>query len=270
MKKSSRVSATGVSALLLGFLFALPLDLTALPRLQPRKRTRTATPSVTPLPPTATRTNTPMLPTATPTRTGTATAPTATRTATAAVPTATRTATPLPSPTATPTPVSSACTIFPADNPWNTDISGYPVHANSATWVNFIGLTKFLHPDFGTFWNGGPIGIPYVVVPANQPRVNVAFQYADESDPGPYPIPNNPPIEGGPDSDGDRHILMVGLERCELHELSTHGLPPPARTRTTTAGGRAPEPTSTCAATRFARMDGRPPTPPGCRSCPGS
>jgi hypothetical protein len=93
------------------------------------------------------------------------------------------------------------------------------VHPNSAAYVNFIGTAKFLHPDFGTFWNGAPIGIPYVVVPGNQPRVPVAFLYADESDPGPYPIPNDPPIEGGSDSTGDRHILMLGLERCELHEL---------------------------------------------------
>jgi hypothetical protein len=132
--------------------------------------------------------------------------------------TPTRTAT-LPPPTATPTPRTSACTIFPGDSPWNTDISTYPVHPNSVAYVNFIGPSKFLHPDFGTFWDGGPIGIPYVVVPANQPRKAVAFQYADESDPGPYPIPDNPPIEGGPNSTGDRHILMLGLERCELHEL---------------------------------------------------
>src|SRR5687768_3190886 len=131
----------------------------------------------------------------------------------------TKTRTPTRTPTPTPTPGSSACTIFPPDNPWNTDISSYPVHPNSATYVNFIGATRFLHPDFGTFWNGGPIGIPYVVVPANQPLKPVAFLYADESDPGPYPIPDNPPIEGGPNSTGDRHVLMLGLERCELHEL---------------------------------------------------
>jgi hypothetical protein len=47
----------------------------------------------------------------------------------------------------------------------------------------------------------------------------VAFLYADESDPGGYPIPDNPPIEGGADSTGDRHILMLGLELCQLHEL---------------------------------------------------
>ena len=153
-------------------------------------------------------------PTPTPTRTPLPAPPTPTLT-----PTPRPTATVSPLPTATATPASTSCTIFPSDNPWNTDISGYAVHANSAAYVNFIGSSKFLHPDFGTFWNGAPIGIPYVVVPADQPLVPVAFLYADESDPGPYPIPANPPIEGGVDSTGDRHILMLGLERCQLHEL---------------------------------------------------
>src|SRR5437867_44206 len=206
MKIRSRVSAFGVLALV--SLVQLTLPGRALGKRRP---------TVTPPPiSTATRTPTP-IPTATRTPTQ---VPTATPTPTPAPATATPTPTftPIP-PTATPTPGSSACTVFPSDNPWNADISAYPVHPNSAAYVNFIGPAKLLHPDFGTFWNGAPIGIPYVVVPGNQPRVAVAFQYADESDPGPYPIPDNPPIEGGPNSTGDRHILMVGLERCELHEL---------------------------------------------------
>jgi hypothetical protein len=162
-----------------------------------RTPTLTPTPKHTPPPPTQTPTPTTPTPTATPRPTTTAT----------------------PLPTATATPAATSCTIFPSDNPWNTDISGYPVHPNSAAYVDFIGATKFLHPDFGTFWNSAPIGFPYVVVPADQPLVPVAFLYADESDPGPYPIPPNPPIEGGSDSTGDRHILMLGLERCQLHEL---------------------------------------------------
>jgi hypothetical protein len=139
------------------------------------------------------------------------------------VPTPTPTARPAPTasprPTATPTAASTSCTIFPPDNAWNTDVSGYPVHPNSTAYINFIGATKLLHPDFGTFWNGAPIGIPYVVVPGDQPLVPVSFLYVDESDAGPYPIPPNPPIEGGSDSTGDRHILMLGLDRCQLHEL---------------------------------------------------
>jgi hypothetical protein len=164
-----------------------------------RPRTPTPTPTYTPTP---TRT-------AKPTATPSPVPPTPTHVA----PTAS------PRPTATPTAVATSCTIFPPDNPWNTDISVYPIHPNSAAYVNFIGSTKFLHPDFGTFWDGGPIGIPYVVVPGDQPPVPVAFLYGDESDAGPYPIPPNPPIEGGADSTGDRHVLMLGLERCQLHEL---------------------------------------------------
>src|SRR4051812_29104435 len=68
---------------------------------------------------------------------------------------------------------------FPADNPWNTDVSKASVDPNSAALVTSIGLTKGLHPDFGTVWNGQPSGIPYVVVPGSQPKVPVTFSYAD-------------------------------------------------------------------------------------------
>jgi hypothetical protein len=137
---------------------------------------------------------------------------------------ATPTLTPIPTRTPTPfsptpTPTSASCSIFPPDNPWNTDVSGYPLHPNSAAYINFIGSTKYLHPDFGTFWNGAPIGFPYAVVPAAQPLVPVAFLYADESDPGPYPIPDNAPIEGGPESDGDRHVLVIDTDHCLLYEV---------------------------------------------------
>jgi hypothetical protein len=111
--------------------------------------------------------------------------------------------------------------IFPADNPWNTRVDELPVHPDSSKWIRSIGLSTKLHPDFGTVWRGAPIGIPYVVVPSNQPKVAVAFQYDDESDAGPYPIPPNPPIEGGPnaDPDSDRHILMIDPKKKLLYEL---------------------------------------------------
>lgn len=107
------------------------------------------------------------------------------------------------------------CTDFPADNPWNTDVSGYPVHANSANYIAAMGAAKTLHPDFGTVWDGGPIGIPYVEIGADQPRVPISFYYDDESDPGPYPIPPDAPIEHG----GDHHVIVVDHERCELWEV---------------------------------------------------
>ena len=75
-----------------------------------------------------------------------------------------------------------------------------PVDPNSSAILARIGLTKGLHPDYGANWRG-PFGIPYIVVPDSQARSSVTFDYADESDLGPYPIPPNPPIEpGGGDS----------------------------------------------------------------------
>jgi hypothetical protein len=108
---------------------------------------------------------------------------------------------------------------FPFDNPWNTDISSAPVDPNSNALIASIGAEDTLHPDFGTVWNGKPIGIPYVIVGGNQPKHNVTFAYASESDVGPYPIPNNVPIEGGPDSDGDRHVIIIDRDNWKLYEL---------------------------------------------------
>jgi hypothetical protein len=117
--------------------------------------------------------------------------------------------------------VDGDCAIFPADNPWNTDISGYDVHPDSDTFIDSIGAGTGLHPDFGTVWKGAPNGIPYVWVSANQSLIDVTFgdEAGDESDPGPYPIPPDPPIEGGPDGDGDRHIIMLQAGVCILYEL---------------------------------------------------
>ncbi|HTS67187.1 MAG TPA: IPT/TIG domain-containing protein [Candidatus Acidoferrales bacterium] len=112
-----------------------------------------------------------------------------------------------------------SCPVFPASNIWNTAIDQMPVRPDSATLVNTIGATKPLHPDFGSgLYDGGPIGIPYVLV-ANQARVSVRFTYSAESDPGPYPIPANAPIEGGSNSTGDRHVLVLDQGSCLLYEL---------------------------------------------------
>lgn len=94
-----------------------------------------------------------------------------------------------------------------------------PVDPLSDAFVQAIGPDVGLHPDFGTVYQGAPNGIPYVVVPGSQPRLPVDFLYDDESDPGPYPIPPDPPIEGGPDGDGDRHVLVVDQDACTLYEL---------------------------------------------------
>lgn len=109
--------------------------------------------------------------------------------------------------------------MFPRDNVWNVAIDTLPVDANSATYVTTIGAAKTLHADFGTVYNGAPNGIPYVVVPGSQPKVAVGFDYADESDPGPYPVPPDAPIEGGPSSTGDRHVLVIDRDGGKLYEL---------------------------------------------------
>ena len=117
-------------------------------------------------------------------------------------------------------PQVTVCDIFPADNVWNTPIDTLPVDANSAAYIAAIGADVHVHADFGSgAWDGGPIGIPYVDVPGDQLPVTVVFTYTDESDPGPYPIPPDAPIEGGPDSDGDRHVLVVDRDNCTLYEL---------------------------------------------------
>jgi hypothetical protein len=88
----------------------------------------------------------------------------------------------------------------------------------SQTLLGSIGLTTGLHPDFGTVWNGAPNGIPYVLVPGTQPLVPVTFDDAGQSDPGPYPIPPDAPIEGGPAATGDRHVLVLDTDHWKLYE----------------------------------------------------
>ncbi len=113
----------------------------------------------------------------------------------------------------------AGCEVFPVDNIWNTPVDTLPVHPNSDAYIETIGADRHLHPDFGTFWQDAPIGIPYVVVSGTQPKVPITFDYADESDPGPYPIPPDAPIEGGRDSSGDRHVLVLDRDACVLYEL---------------------------------------------------
>jgi hypothetical protein len=113
----------------------------------------------------------------------------------------------------------STLQVFPADNPWNQDVSALPLHPNSEALLTSIGLDRGLHPDFGTYWEGGPIGFSYIILSDTAATFPVAFEYADESDPGPYPIPLDAPIEGGNSSDGDRHVLAVDPVGGKLYEL---------------------------------------------------
>jgi hypothetical protein len=113
-------------------------------------------------------------------------------------------------------PGAPACPVFPATNVWNIAIDTRSVASNSATMISAIGLDRGLHMDFGSY---AGYGIPYQIVLASTPKSTVVFEYDDESDAGPYPIPASPLIEGGPGADGDRHILMVDKDACRLYEL---------------------------------------------------
>src|SRR5436305_4222544 len=119
-------------------------------------------------------------------------------------------------------PMVGPCTVFPASNVWNQRVDKLPVAARSATIISSIGDSG-VHADFGNgLYNGSRIGIPYVVVHGKRtPKSRVAFDYADESDKGPYPIPRNVPIEGAPAhaNEGDRHALIVDSDSCKLYEL---------------------------------------------------
>jgi len=107
---------------------------------------------------------------------------------------------------------------FPDDNAWNTVVTSATVDPNSSTLIAACGVRN-LHPDFGTVWDGAPNGIPYIVVHSSQAKVPVSFDYSDESDPGPYPIPPDAPIEGGSSSSGDRHVLVIDIDAWKLYEL---------------------------------------------------
>jgi hypothetical protein len=112
------------------------------------------------------------------------------------------------------------CPAFPGDNVWNTPVTGLPVDAHSAAWMRTMASgSTYLHPDYGPGGGSSPYGIPWQITPAHPHLVKVRFQYADESDPGPYPFAANTPIEGGKNASGDRHALMVDPATCVLYEL---------------------------------------------------
>jgi len=113
------------------------------------------------------------------------------------------------------------CPVLPFDSIWNVPVDTLPVDSRSADYVASIGSTVGVHPDFGSgLWQGAPIGIPFVVVAGSQAEVEIRYQaYGDESDPGPFPVPRDAPIEGGPSSNGDRHVLVVDRDACVLYEL---------------------------------------------------
>lgn len=117
--------------------------------------------------------------------------------------------------------------IFPADNVWNTPVDNLPLDANSSQYVTTIGSPKPLHPDFGSgTYQGCTIGIPFAETRGSKPDVRVTFDYADESDPGPYMIPSGVSIEGGGLCEGDRHVVVLDQDDWVLYELY-HAYPQP-------------------------------------------
>jgi hypothetical protein len=116
-------------------------------------------------------------------------------------------------------PTVGGCPVLPGGNAWNTDVSHARVRSGSAAFIANIDRSggTFLHPDFG---GAGTYGIPFRVVPANEPLHTIHYTaYGDESDPGPFPIPADAPVEGGAKGTGDRHVLVVQQGSCHLYEL---------------------------------------------------
>ncbi len=107
------------------------------------------------------------------------------------------------------------CPAFPADNVWTTPVTGLPVDKDSSAWLaSMDAKTTDLHPDYGPSGTTEPYGIPWQIVPAGQALVHITFQYAAQSNPGPYPLSATTPIEQG----SDRHALMVHPRTCTLYE----------------------------------------------------
>jgi hypothetical protein len=127
---------------------------------------------------------------------------------------ATRTTSTKPTTPAGPRTIIGGCQVFPTNNPWNENIANAPVNPMSATYIAAIDATKqFLHPDFGS---NPTHGIPYTVVPASQKFVPITFNaYGSESNPGPYPVPLNAPVESG----SDHHVLVLDSGNCNLYEM---------------------------------------------------
>ncbi len=159
-------------------------------------------------------------PTSLPTKTPPSTAPNGPN-----VPNPTPRPTPKPTPKATPapnpTPKPAPCSVFPSSNVWNRRVDDLPVASNSGAMIAAIGVGAALHPDFSSLaWNGGKgYGIPFNKVTLSTPTYHVTFGYDDESDPGPYPIPSSPKIEGG----SDAHLILWDTQGCDLYEIFAAG-----------------------------------------------
>jgi len=123
----------------------------------------------------------------------------------------------VPSTSAENSPTIANCPMFPAHNIWNARVDSLPAHPMSDAWIASIGRDEGFHMDFGSGeWDGGPIGIPFNAISGSTVnKYTVDFNYLDESDAAPYPIPDSPLIEYG----SDHHILIVDTDDCTLYEI---------------------------------------------------
>ena len=100
--------------------------------------------------------------------------------------------------------------MFPAGSEWNRDVSADAADPHSADYLAFMGSgSLYLHPDFG-----GSYGQPFAVVQAQQARVSMTFRYVSQSDPGPYPFPQDLAIQ----AEADRHATVLAMGECKLYE----------------------------------------------------
>jgi hypothetical protein len=115
----------------------------------------------------------------------------------------------------------TACPAFPSDSVWNTPVRGLPVDRRSPAWLAHMAAgSTLLHPDYGPAGGGArPYGIPWQITSRHPKFVRIHFEYASQSNRGPYPFSARTPIEGGPNAAGDRHALMVDPTTCVLYEL---------------------------------------------------
>ncbi len=117
----------------------------------------------------------------------------------------------------------TSCPAFPADNVWNTPVTGLPIDARSSQWLAHMAAgSTLLHPDYGPGGGASPYGIPWQVTATHPQFTHVSFDYAAESDRGPYPFTARTPIEGGAGASGDRHALMVDPATCALYDARFH------------------------------------------------
>ena len=116
--------------------------------------------------------------------------------------------------------------IFPANNLWNQDISIAAKDSRSDSIIRLLAKNSpSLKADFGSgLFNNSPIGIPFAVICASQPKVPIIFRanaydgnYGNESDPGPYPVPPDAPVEGN--GIVDSHVIVIDVETKKLYEL---------------------------------------------------